>query len=206
MAYAVGVISQYMQSPRESHGAAIKHILRYLRGTTGYIIKYERMGQRRLIGYSDSSHNVDPDDGKSTTGHIFYYGSSPISWCSQKQDTVVLSSCEVEFMAATATACQAIWLQDLFGEIMNKAQEKVILKVDNNSAIQRTKNPVFYGRSKHIHTRFHFIRNCVENEQVKVEYIPSEEQRAGILTKPLVRTKFKEMRNLIGVEEFSRRT
>ncbi|KAJ9535118.1 hypothetical protein OSB04_un001804 [Centaurea solstitialis] len=206
MAYAVGVVSRYMQSARESHGGAIKHILRYLRGTTGYGIKYERMGQNQLIGYSDSSHNVDPDDGKSTTGHIFYYGSSPITWCSQKQDTVALSSCEAEFMAATATACQAIWLQDLLGEIMNKAQEKVVLRVDNKSAIELTKNPVFHGRSKHIHTRFHFIRNCVENKQVEVEYIPGEEQKADILTKPLARTKFKEMRSLIGIEDVSRRT
>ena len=52
---------------------------------------------------------------------------------------------------------------------MNKAQEKVVLKVDNKSAIELTKNLVFHGRSKHIHTRFHFIRNCVENEQVEVE-------------------------------------
>jgi len=206
MAYAVGVVSRYMQSPRESHDGAIKHILRYLRGTTAYGIKYEKMGQNRIIGYSDSSHNVDLDDGRSTTGHIFYYGSSPITWCSQKQDTVALSSCEAEFMAATAAACQAIWLQDLLGEIMNKAQEKVVLRVDNKSAIELTKNPVFHGRSKHIHTRFHFIRNCVENEQVEVEYIPGEKQKADILTKPLARTKFKEMRSLIGNEDVSRRT
>ncbi|KAL4576966.1 hypothetical protein LXL04_013067 [Taraxacum kok-saghyz] len=53
---------------------------------------------------------------------------------------------------------------------------------------------------------FHFIRNCVENEQVEVEYIPGEEQNADILTKPLARTKFKEMRSLIGIEDVSRRT
>ena len=82
----------------------------------------------------------------------------------------------------------------------------MVLRVDNKSAIELTKNPVFHGRSKHIHTRFHFIRNCVEREQVEVEYIPGEEQRADILTKPLARTKFKEMRSLIGVKEFSRRT
>ncbi|KAJ9541813.1 hypothetical protein OSB04_028319 [Centaurea solstitialis] len=122
------------------------------------------------------------------------------------QDTVALSSCEAEFMAATATACQAIWLQDLLGEIMNKAQEKVVLRVDNKSAIELTKNPVFHGRSKHIHTRFQFIRNCVENKQVEVEYIPGEKEKADILTKPLARTKFKEMRSLIGIEDVSRRT
>ncbi|XP_023743997.1 secreted RxLR effector protein 161-like [Lactuca sativa] len=143
MTYAVRVVNQYMKSPRESHGGAMKHILRYLRGTTGYEIMYERIGQRRLIGYCDTSHNVEPDDGRSTTGHIFYYGSSPITWCSQKQDIVALSSCKAEFMAATKTACQAIWLQDLLGEIMNKAQEKVVLRVDNKLPIELTKNSFF---------------------------------------------------------------
>ncbi|KAI3790583.1 hypothetical protein L2E82_03728 [Cichorium intybus] len=109
-------------------------------------------------------------------------------------------------MAATAAACQAIWLQDLLGEIMNKVQDKVVLRIDNKSAIELTKNPVFHGRSKHIHTRFHFIRNCVENEQVEVEYIPGVEQKADILTKPLARTRFKEMRILIGNKDVSRRT
>ena len=89
---------------------------------------------------------------------------------------------------------------------MNQAQEKVVLRVDNKSAIELTKNFVFHGRSKHIHTRFHFIHNCVENEQVEVEYIPGEEQKADILTKPLARTKFTEMRSLIGIEDVSRRT
>ena len=107
-------------------------------------------------------------------------------------------------MAATAAACQAIWLQDLLGEIMNKAQEKVVLRVDNKSAIELTKNPVFHGRSKHIHTRFHFIRNCVENEQVEVEYILGEVQKADILKKPLAGIKFKEMPSLIGIEDISK--
>ncbi|KAL7612762.1 hypothetical protein Lser_V15G07477 [Lactuca serriola] len=85
MTYVVVVVSRYMQSPRESHDSAIKHILRYLRGTKGYKINYERMGKNQLIGYSDISHNVDLHDGKSTTGHTFYDGLSPITWCSQSK-------------------------------------------------------------------------------------------------------------------------
>lgn len=103
LSFCVGVLSRYMQRPKESHGAAMKQCLRYLRGTTAFGLVFERSVTKlpRLIGYSDSSHNVDPDDGKSTTRHIFYLGGSPISWCSQKQDTVALSSCEAEFMAGT---------------------------------------------------------------------------------------------------------
>ncbi|GJS33928.1 uncharacterized mitochondrial protein-like protein [Tanacetum coccineum] len=114
LTYSVGVVSRYMQSPRESHARAIKQILRYLKG------------------YSDSSHNVDIDDGRSTTGHVFYLGTSPITWCSQKQTTVTLSSCEAEFMAATAAACQAIWLRELLAEVTGLERQKSKKQVTPN--------------------------------------------------------------------------
>lgn len=117
MSYRVGVLSRYMQQPRTSYGVAMKQCLRYLRGTTTYGLNFTRSRSRQLVGYSDISHNVDPDDGRSTTGHVFYLGESPITWCSSKQDTVAQSSCEAEFMAGTEAARQAIWLRDLLGEI-----------------------------------------------------------------------------------------
>jgi len=159
LSFCVGVLSIYMQSRRESHAAAMKQCLRYLKGTTTLGISFTRsMEIPRLVGYSDSSHNVDPDDGRSTVGHIFYLGKGPISWCSQKQDTVAMSSCEAEFMAGTEATKQAIWLQDLLSEITGTSSESVTIRIDNKSAIALTKNPVFHGRSKHIHRRYHFIR------------------------------------------------
>lgn len=112
-----------------------------------------------------------------------------------------MSSCEAEFMAATEAARQAIWLQDLLSEIMDQPCERVTIRIDNQSAIALTRNPVFHGRSKHIHKRYHFIRECVENEQVGVEHVPGEKQKADILTKALGRTKFKEMREFIGMKD-----
>ena len=136
-------------------------------------------------------------------GHIFYLGDNPITWCSTKQEIVALSSCEAEFMAATEAAKQAIWLQELLSEAVGKESKSVVVKVDNKYAIALSKNPVFHGRSKHIHKRFHFIRECVENEQIEVEHIPGSEQKANILTKSLGRIKFKEMCDLIGVKDVS---
>ena len=201
LSFSVGVLSRYMQSPREPHGVAMKQVLRYVRGSLAYGLSFSRSTTKvpKLIGYSDSSHNEDPDDGKSTTGHIFYLGDSPISWCSQKQDTVALSSCEAEFMAGTEAARQAIWLQDLLSEVTGEPCETVLIRIDNQSAIALTRNPVFHGKSKHIHKRYHFIRECVENGQVEVEHVPGEEQKADILTKALGRIKFKEMRDYIGM-------
>ncbi|KAG7582977.1 Zinc finger CCHC-type [Arabidopsis suecica] len=205
LSYCVGVLSRYMQNPKESHGAAMKQCLRYLKGTTTLGLSFSRCkGMPKLIGYSDSSHNADPDDGKSTMGHVFYLGKNPISWCSQKLSVVALSSCEAEFMAGTEAAKQAIWLQELLSEIAGAPCEKVVILIDNQSAIALTKNPVFHGRSKHIHRRYHFIRECVENGQIEVLHVPGEEQKADVLTKALGRIKFKEMRDLIGIQDLER--
>lgn len=75
------------------------------------------------------------------------------------------------------------------------------IRVDNKSAISLTKNHVFHGRSKHIHKRYHFIRESVENGQLEVEHVSGSKQKADILTKGLGRIKFNEMRELIGVQD-----
>nr|GEU88404.1 ribonuclease H-like domain, reverse transcriptase, RNA-dependent DNA polymerase [Tanacetum cinerariifolium] len=115
----------------------------------------------------DSSYGVNTQEGKGTTGIIFYYGESPISWSTQKQATVALSSCESEFIAATAAATQALWLQRLLSRLTNSDEEKITILVDNKSAIALMKNPVFHERSKHIDTKYHFIRECVERDDIQ---------------------------------------
>ncbi|KAJ0735426.1 putative RNA-directed DNA polymerase [Helianthus annuus] len=194
--------SEYMQCPKQSHAALSKQILHYLKGTFSYGITYTR-GENMLVGYCDSSHNINPDDRRSTTGHVFYFGSSPITWCSQKQSTVALSSCEAEYMAASAAACQAVWLKELIGELLDKKIQAAVLRVDNISAIALTRNPVFHGRSKHIKSRFHYIRECVDREDIVVEHVSGIDRKADILTKALGKIKFKEMTEKLGVEDLS---
>lgn len=107
-------------------------------------------------------------------------------------------------MAAMEAARQAIWLQDLLSEITESKTEQVLIKIDNMSVIALTKNPVFHGKSKHIHKRYHFIRECIERELIDVEHVPGTEQKADILTKALARIKFIEMRSLIGMQDMSK--
>lgn len=132
---------------------------------------------------------------------MFYLNDSLVTWVSQKQRCVALSSCEAEFMAATAAACQAIWLKNLLGRINGEDIGPVILYIDNKSAIDLAKNPVFHGRSKHIDIRYHFIRECVERKEIIIKHVSSEMQRADILTKGLTTVKFEKMRRLLGVKE-----
>jgi hypothetical protein len=200
LAYSVGYVSRFMEAPTTEHLAAVKHILRYIAGTKSYGCRYSRAtGQETLIGFSDSDMAGDVDTRKSTTGVLYFLGRNLISWQSQKQKVVALSSCEAEYIAATTAACQGVWLSRLLGELQNKAAEKITLKVDNKSAISLCKNPVFHDRSKHIDTRYHFIRECVEDGRVEVEFIGTEGQLTDILTKALGRVKFQELRAAIGV-------
>jgi hypothetical protein len=202
--YAVGYISRFMEAPTAEHWAAVKHLLRYIAGTLHFGCRFERStGESRLIGYSDADFAGDVDDRKSTSGMVFTLGGSAICWQSQKQKVIALSSCEAEYMAATTAACQGVWLRRMLGELLGQAGGAVTLYVDNKSAIQLCKNPVFHDRSKHIETRFHFIRECVQDGKIAVEYVPTGEQLADIMTKALPRAKFQELRQKLGVINIS---
>nr|GEW32471.1 ribonuclease H-like domain, reverse transcriptase, RNA-dependent DNA polymerase [Tanacetum cinerariifolium] len=146
LSYSVGLLSRFMQDPRDHHLKAIK----------------------------------------------------------QKQPTVVLSSCESEFMAATGAACQALWLKRLLSELNGWEEKRITLKVDNILVIALVRNPIFHGRSKHIDIRYHFICECVENGHINVEHVSGELQRVDILTKALPRLKFVTMRQMLGVQDLGR--
>jgi hypothetical protein len=200
IAYSVGIVSRYMEDPKASHWAAVKQILRYLSGTVNYGCIYKKLNtaETMLTGYSDSDLAGDVDDRKSTSGSVFLLGSCLVTWASQKQRVVALSSCEAEYIASANAACQGIWLSRLLGELLGIQTPKVKLLVDNKSAIALSKNPVHHDRSKHIDTRFHFIRDYVERE-VDIDHVSTTEQLADILTKALGRIRFAELREKLGV-------
>lgn len=201
IAYSVGIISRFMERPTEIHMAAAKRIIRYVNGTLDYGLIYSKGdGNYLLSGYSDSDLAGNVDDRRSTGGMAFYLNENLITWVSQKQKCVALSSCESEFMAATAAACQGIWLYKLLRQITNIEAGPVVLYIDNKSAIDLAKNPVFHGRSKHIDIRYHFIRECVERGEIILRHVNTNKQRADVLTKALSRAKFEEMRELLGVK------
>ena len=82
---------------------------------------------------------------------------------------------------------------------MNNEESKVKLMVDNQSAITLSKNHVHHNRTKHIDSRYHFIRECVEDKKIEITFIWTEDQLADMFTKALGRMKFQEMRGRIGI-------
>ena len=157
-----------------------------------------------LLGYTDSDQAGDLVQRKSTSGVLFFLGSNLITWSSQKQRIVALSSCEAEYVAAALGACQGVWLSRLIAELKNEQVQKFRLLIDNKSAIELSKNPVHHERSKHIDTRYHYIRDCIEQGMVEVDHVRTGDQLADILTKPLARMRFAELRMKLGVTKIKR--
>lgn len=100
------------------------------------------------------------DDRKSTSGLIFNLGLGVVSWTSKKQDTILLSSCEAEYIVVSSTTFQAIWMRRILEDMCQKTRASTIIYCDNKSTISLTKNHVFYGHTKHVEIRHHFVRDA----------------------------------------------
>ncbi|PNX97389.1 cationic amino acid transporter 1-like protein [Trifolium pratense] len=203
LAYSVGIVSRFMERPKSSHLIEVKRLLRYVKGTIYYGIVFpasDRKKECKLVSYTYSNWCGDHEDIKSTAGYMFFYGGAPISWCSKKEPVVALSSCEAEYIAASLSTCQAIWLMNLIKEISQDKREAVILKIDNVSDINLAKNPIAHGRSKHIELRFHYLREQVNNGNLALIHCRSEEQVAELLTKAVIVQVFEKLRSEMGIE------
>ncbi|GAU43786.1 hypothetical protein TSUD_378110 [Trifolium subterraneum] len=110
--------------------------------------------------------------------------------------------CEAEYVADSLAACQANWLQSLLSEMKITDNITVMLKIDNKSAINLAKNPVSHGKSKHIETRFHFLRDQVNKGKLSLEYCSTNDQQADILTKAVKRDQFLKLRREMRIVSF----
>jgi hypothetical protein len=117
IAYSMSVLSQFMEKPHEIHWNAAKEILKYLKGTLDYGIKYTDASDIELTGYSDSDWDGNLDDQRSTIGYAVGIGYGVVSWSSKKQPTVSLSSTKEKYKALCATTCEDVWLRRLLQDV-----------------------------------------------------------------------------------------
>lgn len=201
IAYAVSTLSQFAHNPDETHWKALKRVFRYIRGTLDVTIKYksDTSGRLQLLGYSDSDWGGDLETRKSTSGYVFQLANGPVSWCSKRQKTVALSSCEAEYMALTETTKEAVWMRGLLQELGLKGFNSVAIRMDNQGAMALAKNPEFHARTKHIDIRHHYIREVESRGLIHLNYVPTADMAADGLTKPLSTVKFLRFIDLIGL-------
>ena len=194
IAFATNALARFMANPGIDHYKAAKHCLRYLVGTATLKIKYGTADDEiQAVGYSDADWASNPDNRRSTTGWVFELAGGPISWRSKLQPTVALSSCEAEYMAQADAAQEAVHIKSLLAEL-GFPQDPIPVMVDNQGAKALAENDMVSQRSKHIAVKHHFVRACVKEQQLVLQWIPSEENRADIFTKPLGRVKFDRIR------------
>lgn len=197
ISYVVGMLSRYLSKPTEKHMKCAKHVLRYLKGTQDVGHNYKR--DSRLLIYCDSDWGSDSSDRKSITGYIVQYGGAPISWKSKKQPTVALSTTEAEYLALTEAIKEAMWMAQLFKQLNIPLTLPIPVYEDNNSCILLAEHPVFHQRTKHIDIRYHFIREHIIQDEIKLCQIDTNYQIADMLTKALNKLKFTNLRGLAGM-------
>jgi hypothetical protein len=112
--FAVSTLSQYMVEPRSVHLIVIKHVLRDLKGTIDFGLRYVSDRKIRLQGYADLDWDGSVTDQKSTSGCCFSLGSAMISWLNRKQISVALSTAKEEYIATCSASSEVVWLQKLF--------------------------------------------------------------------------------------------
>ena len=127
-----------------------------------------------------------------------------MSWSSKKQVSVATSSVEAEYVASANTTKEAVWLQTLLKEVGYPQSQATIVHADNQGAIALAQNPISHSRAKHIDIRFHFIRERIERNEIKLQYISTRQMVADILTKALPREAFEKFHEALGVIKVSR--
>eukprot|EP00253_Pinus_taeda_P001483 PITA_01483 len=191
--------NQFQVELKHDHWVAAKHILRYLQGTIHYCLKYDRRNDVQLIGYTDSDQGGSEQDGRSTTGQCFSLGSSMVSWMSRKQDTIALSNVEAEYVVACEVSREAVWLRKLLSDLFEGLMNPIVILCDNTSSIRLSKDPVLHGKTKNINNKYHYIRKLVQNGGLHLQYISTDEQIVGILTKSLPNKKLVYLRDKLGL-------
>ncbi|GKD25132.1 hypothetical protein Tco_1231346 [Tanacetum coccineum] len=195
---AVCYCARYQARPTQKHLKEVKRIFKYLKGTINMGLWYPKDSGFELTAFSDADHAGCIDTRKSTSGGIQFLGDKLVSWMSKKQNCTAMSSAEAEYVALSASCAQVMWmrtqLQD-YGFNYNK----IPLYCDSQSAIAISCNPVQHSRTKHIHTRYHFIKEQVENGIIELYFVRTEYQLADMFTKALPEDRFKYLVRRIGM-------
>jgi hypothetical protein len=161
-------------------------------------VKKGKSDAEMFYGYSDASF-ASESDGKSISGHVFMSGNGPIVWGARKQRMVVLSTTEAEYVALSEAAREAAWLRNLYEELGHTQTAPTLIRGDNQGSMAIAENPQFHKRTKHFSVKVHYIREQINEKVVQVEYCPTSEMVADIMTKPLARARHVQHSESLGM-------
>jgi len=186
IAHSLSLLSKYTKAPRKAYWKVIKRVFRYLQATSNYGLPYSKIESNLTLGcYTDAYWGGDQSSRRSMSGMVLFLETVPVSYHSQQQLCVALSTTEAGYIAASDRVKSLIWVKRFTKELgITKAEQAKTLS-DNQGALKLIRNPEFHSRTKHIDIRFHFIRDQFLREVFEPQYICTEEQIANLFTKAL---------------------
>ena len=185
--FTVSILSRHKNAPTNKHWLCGKRLLQCLEGSKELKLTYTKEASSDLAGESDADWSGDVIDRKSPTSYYFELNrpGAALSWGVKKQATVALSSSEAEYQGMAAAVQEALQLKQLPEDFGIQQKRPIANGEDNQSCIRLCQNPVMHKRSKHIETRFHFIRDKTEDGTVSIHYVPTDKMAVDIFTKSL---------------------
>ncbi|SOV06119.1 uncharacterized protein UDID_19410 [Ustilago sp. UG-2017a] len=170
LSLTVGILARHMCKPSQEHYQAAQRVLHYLKSTKEVGLVYRASeSQEPLVAHSDANWASDATiQRRSTSGSVVLVYGNPVAWKSATQKCVSLSAVEAEFIAATEATHEVLFLKQLLRSIGIATGTPTVYS-DNTGCIQVSKDPAQHWKLKHIDTKYHFIRNNVQEGRVKIK-------------------------------------
>lgn len=207
LSYSISYFSQFQNCFTQEHWVFLKQVLRYLKFTQNYGLKYVKSidkdvpnSNNIMSAFVDADFANSKKDRKSVSGFSIKVFDNFVFWKSKKQATVALSSAEAEYIALSGCITECIFIAQLLKEILNQNIFPIEVFEDNQSTIKMA-HTLETKRTKHIDVKHHFIRDCIEKNKVYLTYVSTSEQIADIFTKALPAVKFKYFKEKLNVTE-----
>jgi hypothetical protein len=197
----VSYLTTKSSKPNLQYYSKAKRILRYLIGTPndGIFFSNNQNGNY-LRGFVDASHGVH-SDAKGQGGMIITLGTAPIFCRSFKLKQICISSTESEIVALSDTITYLIWLRQFLKEIRNDIylEGPTVVYQDNTSAIMMQESAAgHFSRSKHfMFLRSAFVKEHIDNNEITLQYLPTEYMCADMLTKPVSKELLNRYKSLL---------
>lgn len=192
--FSVSALALQVHAPTARHMKLLKHVLRYLLGSSTYgtFFPCSMIKPHSLSGYVDADWGGCMDSRNSTTGYILTVNGGTMHWKSQRQIVIALSQAESEYVSLSSCAKQVTWIRRIFLEINTRTpyhdgliMPATVLYSDSTSAMSLARNEQVSARNKHIDIKMHHIKEMISRKVVEMHYVPSSENIADMLTKPL---------------------
>ncbi|GBN16857.1 Retrovirus-related Pol polyprotein from transposon TNT 1-94 [Araneus ventricosus] len=185
--FAVNFLSQFNNNPSITHWNLICQVFHYVLNTSNYEIDLSKSEIFALTAYTDASWAADKMDRKSISGYVIFLGDVPVSWSTSKQKCTALSSMEAEYIALSEAVKEIVWLNRIMNSCLFLELPVIKSKIfcDNQSAICYSKNLMENQRTKHIDTRYFFVKEKLNAEEFDLLYVSGKKNVADIMTKAL---------------------